>query len=44
MTRLRYFIVEIMAKIHRYLLRLNDAFEYNFSDKELHFLGIGAWV
>lgn len=42
MTRLLYFIVEIIAKIHGYLLRLNDAFEYNFSDKELHFLVIGA--
>ena len=42
MTRLLYFIVEIIAKIHSYLLRLNDAFEYNFSDKELHFLVIGA--
>lgn len=41
MTRLLYFIVEIIAKIHSYLLRLNDAFEYNFSDKELHFLVIG---
>lgn len=42
MTKLLYFIVEIIAKIHSYLLRLNDAFEYYFSDKELHFLVIGA--
>lgn len=42
MGRLLYLIVEIVAKIHRYLLRLNDAYEYNFSDKELHFLIIGA--
>lgn len=37
-----YGIVEMIAKIHRYLLKLNDAYEYNFSDKELHFLIIGA--
>lgn len=32
----------MIAEIHSYLLRLNDAYEYNFSDKELHFLIIGA--
>lgn len=37
-----YGVVEIIAEIHRYLLKLNDAYEYNFSDKELHFLIIGA--
>lgn len=42
MGRLLYFAVEIIARIHSYLLRLNDAYEYNFSDKELHFLIIGA--
>ena len=31
----------MVAKIHNYILQLNDAFEYNFSDKELHFLVIG---
>ena len=36
-----YEIVEQIAGIHRYLMKLNDAFEYNFSDKELHFLVIG---
>lgn len=36
-----YYIVELIARIHGYLLRLNDSFEYNFSDKELHFLVIG---
>ena len=34
-------VVELLAKIHSYLLRFNDAYEYNFSDKELHFLVIG---
>lgn len=42
MERLLYWMVEIIAKIHNRLLMLNDAYEYNFSDKELHFLIIGA--
>lgn len=42
MKRFLYWIVEMIAEIHSYLLRLNDAYEYNFSDKELHFLIIGA--
>lgn len=42
MSRFLYWIVELIAKIHGYLLKLNDACEYNFSDKELHFLIIGA--
>lgn len=37
-----YWIVEVIAKIHSYILRLNDAYEYNFTDKELHFLVIGV--
>lgn len=37
-----YWIVEIIAEIHSRLLTINDACEYNFSDKELHFLIIGA--
>ena len=36
-----YAIVEALAKIHDKLLSLNDAYEYNFSDKQLHFLVIG---
>lgn len=35
-------IVGCIAKIHTYLLRLNDRYEYNFTDKELHFLVIGV--
>lgn len=42
MTKFLYWIVEMIAKVHSWLLRLNDAYEYNFSDKELHFLIIGA--
>ena len=41
MKKLLYGIIELIARIHGYLLRLNDAYEYNFSDKELHFLVIG---
>ena len=42
MRTLLYLIVELIAKIHNKLLSLNDAFEYDFTDKELHFLVIGA--
>lgn len=41
MKEFLYRIVEYIAKIHSYILRLNDAYEYNFTDKELHFLVIG---
>lgn len=42
MEKALYAVVEIIAKIHNYLLKLNDACEYDFTDKELHFLIIGA--
>lgn len=42
MGRVLYWLVEQVARVHSYLLHLNDAYEYNFSDKELHFLIIGA--
>lgn len=41
MKELLYWIVGWITRIHHYILRLNDAFEYNFTDKELHFLIIG---
>lgn len=41
MKELLYWIVEWIAKIHSHILRLNDAYEYNFTDKELHFLVVG---
>ena len=41
MKELLYWIGEWIAKIHSHILRLNDAYEYNFTDKELHFLVIG---
>lgn len=42
MSKFLYWIVEIIARIHNKLLMLNDSYEYNFSDKELHFLIIGT--
>lgn len=41
MTEFFYFIIEIISNCHSKLLSLNDAYEYNFTDKELHFLIIG---
>lgn len=41
LRELLYYIVEVIARIHNKLLSLNDNFEYNFTDKELHFLVIG---
>ncbi len=37
-----YFLVDLVAKFHDYLLHLNDSFELYFSDKQLHFLVMGA--
>ncbi|MEE1228276.1 MAG: hypothetical protein U0K57_04830 [Lachnospiraceae bacterium] len=34
-------LVIAFARAHSYILSLNDAYEQNFSDKELHFLVIG---
>jgi len=42
MEEFLYFVVECIAKVHHYILSLNDAYEYDFTDKELHFLVIGA--
>ena len=36
-----YAIVEYIAKAHNTILSLNDAYEYNLTDKQLHFLVIG---
>lgn len=36
-----YWCVGRIASVHSYILRLNDAYEYHFTDKELHFLVIG---
>lgn len=42
MGKYLYWLVEQIARVHNLLLKLNDAYEYDFSDKELHFLIIGA--
>ena len=37
-----YYIVDLVAKAHNYLLHLNDSFELYLNDKQLHFLVMGA--
>lgn len=37
-----YYIVGMVAKLHNLILSLNDSYESSFTDKELHFLVIGA--
>jgi len=41
MKTMLYSLVSAIARIHDKIMTLNDAYEYNFSDKELHFLVIG---
>lgn len=41
MKEMLYRIVGLIAKVHSRILQLNDAYEYHFTDKELHFLVIG---
>lgn len=41
MKNFLYTIIEYISKFHSLFMRLNDKYEYNFSDKELHFLIIG---
>ena len=41
MEKLIYYIINTIYKCHTYILSLNDAYEYNFTDKELHFIVIG---
>ena len=42
MKELLYNGVGIVAKFHDKIMQLNNAFETNFSDKDLHFLVIGV--
>lgn len=42
MVKFLYWIIELITRFHNVLLSLNDANEYNFTDKELHFLIIGV--
>ncbi len=41
MNTFLYGILDIITEAHTYILSLNDAYEANFTDKELHFLVIG---
>lgn len=41
MSTFLYKIVEWIAKIHQKIMTLNDNYQYDFTDKELHFLVIG---
>lgn len=41
MKEFLYLIIEIISIIHTKIMSWNDAVEYNFTDKELHFLVIG---
>ena len=42
MKEFLYNIMGWIAKFHSLFLRLNDRFEYDFTDKELHFIIIGV--
>ncbi|SDB40867.1 hypothetical protein SAMN02910298_02015 [Pseudobutyrivibrio sp. YE44] len=42
MNTFLYGILNIIARAHTYILSLNDAYETYFTDKELHFIVIGA--
>ena len=35
-------MIDIIYSSHNQILSLNDAYEYNFTDKELHFMVIGV--
>lgn len=41
MNTFLYGILDIITEAHTYILSLNDAYEANFSDKQLHFIVIG---
>ncbi|QFJ54566.1 hypothetical protein [Pseudobutyrivibrio xylanivorans] len=42
MKQFLYSIIDIITYFHSYFLSLNDAYETNLSDKQLHFIVIGA--
>ena len=43
METLIYNFVMFVARIHSYILSLNDQIENSFTDKELHFIIVGAF-
>ncbi len=42
MSKYLHILVAWVTRVHNYIMTLNDSFETNFSDKELHFMVIGA--
>ena len=42
MTRLLYALIEIITIIHEKILSWNDNYEYNLTDKQLHFIVVGV--
>lgn len=42
MTSLLYKLIEIITAIHEKILTWNDDYEYNLSDKQLHFIVVGV--
>lgn len=41
MREFLYAVMDLVARFHNRILSLNDAYEANFSDKQLHFLIVG---
>lgn len=41
MKEILYKLVSYASRIHQKILAINDSYEYNLSDKELHFIIIG---
>ncbi len=41
MNKFLMYMINIIYTAHNKILSLNDAYEYNFTDKELHFIVIG---
>ena len=42
MIKYLHMLLAWVSRAHSFILSMNDSFEYNFSDKELHFLVVGA--
>ena len=42
MTSIMYKLIEIITAIHERILSWNDSYEYNLSDKQLHFIVVGV--
>ena len=41
MNKFLMYMIDLIYTAHNHILSLNDTWEYNFTDKELHFLVIG---